>query len=67
MAAAKKEKKPIMSCASSGQITKLKQSIFAPFDIYDTAQGLCTINILLTNTRNDKNVFFWLINQTPIL
>jgi hypothetical protein len=30
MAAAKKEKKkPIMSCASSGHITKLKQSIFA--------------------------------------
>jgi hypothetical protein len=25
----KKEKKPIMSCASSGHITKLKQSIFA--------------------------------------
>jgi hypothetical protein len=23
-----------MSCASSWQITKLKQSIFAPFDIY---------------------------------
>jgi hypothetical protein len=23
-----------MSCASSGRITKLKQSIFAPFDIY---------------------------------
>ncbi len=23
-----------MSCASSGHITKLKQSIFAPFDIY---------------------------------
>jgi hypothetical protein len=37
MAAAKntkKEKKPIMSCASSRHITKLKQSIFAPFDIY---------------------------------
>jgi hypothetical protein len=31
----RKEKKPIMSCASSGHITKLKQSIFAPFDIYD--------------------------------
>jgi len=31
----KKEKKPIMSCASSGHITKLKQSIFAPLDIYD--------------------------------
>jgi hypothetical protein len=30
MAAAKKEKKPIMSCASSGHINKLKQSIFAP-------------------------------------
>ncbi len=30
----KKEKKPIMSCASSRHITKLKQSIFAPFDIY---------------------------------
>ncbi len=30
MAAAKKEeKKPVMSCASSGHITKLKQSIFA--------------------------------------
>jgi hypothetical protein len=40
MAAAKKEKKPIMSCASSGHITKLKQSIFAPFDIYGRiAQG----------------------------
>jgi hypothetical protein len=24
-----------MSCSSSGHITKLKQSIFAPFDIYD--------------------------------
>jgi hypothetical protein len=36
MAAAKEEeKKPIMSCTSSGHITKLKQSIFAPFDIYD--------------------------------
>jgi hypothetical protein len=23
-----------MSCASSGHLTKLKQSIFAPFDIY---------------------------------
>jgi len=34
MAAVKKEKKPIMSCANSGHITKLKQSIFAPFDIY---------------------------------
>jgi hypothetical protein len=36
-AAAKKEKekKPTMSCASSGHITKLKQSIFPPFDIYD--------------------------------
>ncbi len=31
-----KKKKPIMSCASSGHITKLKQSVFAPFDIYDT-------------------------------
>ncbi len=30
----KEKKKPIMSCASSGHITKLKQSIFAPFDIY---------------------------------
>ncbi len=30
----KKEKKPIMICTSSGHITKLKQSIFAPFDIY---------------------------------
>ncbi len=31
MAAAKKEeKKPIMSCPSSGHINKLKQSIFAP-------------------------------------
>ncbi len=30
----KKEKKPIMSCASSGHITKFKQSIFAPFNIY---------------------------------
>jgi len=39
MAAAKKEeKKPVMSCASSGHITKLKQSIFAPFDIYDSFQ-----------------------------
>ncbi len=26
-----------MSCASSGHITKQKQSIFAPFDIYDIA------------------------------
>jgi hypothetical protein len=34
MAAVKKEKKPIMCCASSGHITKLMQSIFAPFDIY---------------------------------
>jgi hypothetical protein len=34
MVAAKKEKNPIMNCASSGHITKLKQSIFAPFDIY---------------------------------
>jgi hypothetical protein len=24
-----------MSCASSGHITKLKQPIFAPFDIYE--------------------------------
>ncbi len=41
MAAAKKEeKKPIMSCASSGHITKLKQTIFAPFDIYD-CDGVC--------------------------
>ncbi len=30
----KEKKKHIMSCASSGHITKLKQSIFAPFDIY---------------------------------
>jgi hypothetical protein len=30
----KEEKKPIMSCASSRHITKLKQSIFVPFDIY---------------------------------
>jgi hypothetical protein len=38
MAAAKKEeKKPILSCASSGHITKLMQSIFAPFDIYDVS------------------------------
>jgi hypothetical protein len=29
-----KKKKPIMSCASSGQITNLKQSIFVPFYIY---------------------------------
>jgi hypothetical protein len=36
MAAAEKEKKPIMSCSSSGHITKLKQSIFAPFNIYGT-------------------------------
>jgi hypothetical protein len=37
MAAAKKEeKKPVMSCASSGHITKLKKSIFPPFDIYGT-------------------------------
>jgi hypothetical protein len=28
-----KEKKPIMSCASSGHMTKLKQSIFGPFDL----------------------------------
>jgi hypothetical protein len=35
MAAAKKEeKKAIMSFASSGHITKLKQSIFSFFDIY---------------------------------
>ncbi len=27
-AAKKEEKKPVMSCASSGHITKLKQSIF---------------------------------------
>jgi len=30
----RKEKKPIMSCTSSGHITKLKESIFVPFDIY---------------------------------
>jgi len=36
MAAARKEKKPIMSCTSSWHITKLKQSIFAPFNIYGT-------------------------------
>jgi hypothetical protein len=29
-AAKKKEKKPIMLCASSGHINKLEQSIFAP-------------------------------------
>ncbi len=33
-----KNKKPIMSCSSSGHITKLKQSIFAPFNIY----GFCS-------------------------
>ncbi len=31
----KKEKKPIMSCASSRHISKLKQSIFVTFDIYE--------------------------------
>ncbi len=35
-----KEKKPIMSCANSGHITKLKQSIFAPFDIYGLTSNL---------------------------
>jgi hypothetical protein len=35
MAASKKEEKmPIINYASSRHITKLKQSIFAPFDIY---------------------------------
>jgi hypothetical protein len=31
-----------MSCASSGNITKLKQSIFAPFDIYASPSALFT-------------------------
>ncbi len=30
VASEKEEKKPILSCASSGHINKLKQSIFAP-------------------------------------
>jgi hypothetical protein len=38
MAAVKK--KPNMSCASSGHIAKLKQSIFAPFDIYGLRQKI---------------------------
>jgi hypothetical protein len=46
MAAAKKEKKPIMSCASSGHITKHKQSIFAPFDISDAEIGVLFIVML---------------------
>ena len=38
-AAKKEEKKPILSCASSGHITKLKQSILA-FDIYELVTQL---------------------------
>ncbi len=34
MTATKKEKKPIMTGASSGHITDLKQSILETFDIY---------------------------------
>jgi hypothetical protein len=45
MAAAKKEEmKPVMSCTSSGHITKLKQSIFVPFDIYGSlARPACCL------------------------
>jgi len=47
MATAKKEeKKAIMGCTSSGHITKLKQSIFAPLDIYGLiAQSNIGVNI----------------------
>ncbi len=44
----KKEKKPIMSCASSGHLTKLKQSIFAPFDIYGINSGTMLISLSLS-------------------
>ncbi len=53
MAASKKEeKKPIMSCASSGHITKLKQSIFATFDIY----GDSTNKFFCGNTKGNTRV-----------
>jgi hypothetical protein len=40
MAAAKKEeKKPIMTHASSGHITNLKQSILETFDIYGNGEN----------------------------
>jgi hypothetical protein len=48
----KKEKKPIMSCASSRHITKLKQSIFAPFDIY----GYNNDKDVFTNTNKKSTV-----------
>jgi len=35
-----------MSCASSGHITKLKQSIFAPFDIYGHYANLEMFNFI---------------------
>jgi len=50
-----KEKKPIMSCASSRHITKLKQYVFAPFDIYELILW-CNklVPLLLAGT------FYWL-------
>jgi hypothetical protein len=43
--AEKEEKKAIMGFASSGHITKLKQSIFA-FDIYDPGTTFTTLHFL---------------------
>ncbi len=48
----KKEKKPIMSCASSGHINKLKQSIFAPL----ISMGVMVP--LLTTVRKNKTKFY---------
>jgi hypothetical protein len=51
MSAAKKEKKPIMRCASSGHITKLKLSIFAPFDIYGHPPAYLVILFVVAQLR----------------
>jgi hypothetical protein len=40
-----------MSCASSGHITKLKQSIFAPFDIY-ARLSLTIVNMFIVKATH---------------
>jgi hypothetical protein len=67
-AAAKKEKKPIKTGASSGHITNLKQSILETFDIYDleepSLQNSKLQKLTLMKQQVDKTKFDETANLT---
>ena len=52
-----------MSCTSSRHITKLKQSVFAPFDIYGLFRRTC---IQYPEIENQKHFIWNFAHQTPM-